>query len=844
MTTIYFTDKLCWKKENTFLTATETEFLGRLENKLTTFEVLKQDDFEYKLYFDIDCDTITKENFTEELCNVVEEEGEGYIRECLGHLTNENLINIEPNISVATSHTNNYKENKTKISVRYFVSNIRANKKLQLKFVRQLNKYIASKKQEKPFIFKQIPFTEKLFDEGIYDLNRKMRCLNSSKPNENRPLVILTGEPKNTIISGFFDENTISLPDFPIASEKTNKQNKNDDETDKESETSENQENENEEKIEILNNKCETIKSLVEAILNEDINYFNEYIKWAMLGYLIFNEVKGNIIGANLFVELSQKFESESGKKHIETKVFEQYYKTQQNRKKDNKLHMSSLYVWLKELNPEHPLLVVQLNRLAMSGQLTAKEIIKCQLYIDYKKIFEENHFKLLFPLRFIKEDDDKKRGKSILFYNKLDYMELLRDKKDMPTFPVKTAMAVVPKKFYELWFDDENKRKYGKIVFNPLPNIVEEKVEEPEYNSFGGFNNDDDSVKEMKEDDSKYLLLLKLLMNDPKIYEYMKCWIAAIIQRPNIKTKVAPVLFSKTHGTGKNTIVEGMIRIFGKTNSAVVESIDDITKNFNAHLCNKLFIYGDEINANAKKIADKLKQVITRTEQNLEKKNVDAIKVDDFTNWLFSTNNENCFKIEEFCRRLMMIACLEEKQTKQFYQSVYDEIEDPIKIKQLFKFFKHYKQNAESIKLHGEFNIGNEAAFQTQYKKELLFENKPAYIQMFFKNTNEFINRKFSSTKLYQEAQQYAKTHHLSSNFTSQEFSKNLKIVDAYKTRGNTGMVFTFPDKTEFLYNLFKIDEDYYRYVFQLDKNFTPAFKGKESSITPHGFHLNEEYD
>ena len=150
--------------------------------------------------------------------------------------------------------------------------------------------------------------------------------------------------------------------------------------------------------------------------------------------------------------------------------------------------------------------------------------------------------------------------------------------------------------------------------MFNPSPNTDEKKVEEPEYNSFAGFNNDDDTVEVMKEEESKYLLLLKLLMNDPKIYEYMKCWIAAIIQRPNIKTKVAPVLFSKTHGTGKNTIVEGMIRIFGKTNSAVVESIDDITKNFNAHLCNKLFIYGDEINANAKKIADKLKQVITLT--------------------------------------------------------------------------------------------------------------------------------------------------------------------------------------------------------------------------------------
>jgi len=37
--------------------------------------------------------------------------------------------------------------------------------------------------------------------------------------------------------------------------------------------------------------------------------------------------------------------------------------------------------------------------------------------------------------------------------------------------------------------------------------------------------------------------------------------------------------------------------------------------------MTNKLFIYGDEINANEKKVSYKLKQVITRPKQNLEKK-------------------------------------------------------------------------------------------------------------------------------------------------------------------------------------------------------------------------------
>lgn len=850
MTTIYYTDSIFWKKENPFLEATETELLARLEKKETTFEVLKHDDFQYKLYFDIDIDTIPVDEFDEDTCTIVEEAGEEIIKTCL----NAVLDNVEPIISVATSHTDTYKDNKTKISVRYFVTNIKANKKQQLKFVKQMNKWCVAKKddkKDKDFVFNYIPFTPKLFDEGIYDLNRKMRCLNSSKPKENRPLVILKGEAKDTIISAFFDDSVQELPDFALptavkqpkekkAKTERKKKEKVDDD-DSEGEDGESQGTANEEKLELWKNKCQTIKTLVGAILGEDPAYFDEYLKWTMLGYLIFNEVDGDITGATLFAELSQNFQSDSGDKQTESKVFAQYFKTQKNRKKDNKLHIPSLYNWLKELNPEHELLLVHVEKLISSGQLTEDEIRSSQSYKTYREEFEKTHFKLLYPLRYIKEDNDKKRGKSILFYNKLDYMELLRDKKDMPTYLVRGGLAPTPKKFYELWFDDEDKRKYGKIVFNPLPEPDDDSIEEPEYNSFGGFNNDDPNALEMKEEDSKYLKLLRLLMNDAKVYEYIKCWIASIIQRPNIKTKVCPILFSKTHGSGKNTIVEGMIKVFGKTNSGVVESIDDITKNFNAHLCNKLFIYGDEINANAKKVADKLKQVITRTEQNLEKKNQDAIKVDDFTNWLFTTNNENCFKIEEGCRRLMMIACLEAKQSKDFYQSVYDEIEDVDLIKQLFKFFKNYKQSEESIKLHGEFKIGNEAVFQTQYKKELLYENKPAYIQMFYKTPKQFTNKKFSSTALYEEAQQYAKTHYLSSNFTSQEFSKQLvKYVEEYKKKGNTGMVYIFPDRTTLLHRLFEVDEDYYRYVFQLDSDFTPEFKEQET-IKSNGFYHDD---
>jgi len=329
MTNIFYTNTIYWKKETPFLETTENDFLQRLENKLPTFEVLKHNDFEYKLYFDIDCDTIAKEDFTENLCNLVEEEGEVIIRTCLQTV----LDNIEPNISIATSHTNNYKNNKTKISVRYFISNIKATKKLQSKFVKQINKFCASKKTDKMFIFNDIPFTDKLFDEGIYDSNRKMRCLNSSKPDENRPLVLLKGEAKDTIISGFFDENTISLPNFGSSVDI-------EEETDNESVLSDitlTEEEENYNDIDYLLNVC-----IQHKMCNE-----GDHKDWNTIGQALKNDL--GEYATEPFVKWTYKFGSTNKKAEAVNQITKHIKKAPIKQK--DRLSISTIHFYAKKYN-------------------------------------------------------------------------------------------------------------------------------------------------------------------------------------------------------------------------------------------------------------------------------------------------------------------------------------------------------------------------------------------------------------------------------------------------------------------------------------------------------------
>ena len=96
----------------------------------------------------------------------------------------------------------------------------------------------------------------------------------------------------------------------------------------------------------------------------------------------------------------------------------------------------------------------------------------------------------------------------------------------------------------------------------------------------------------------------------------------------------------------------------------------------------------------------------------------------------------------------------------------------------------------------------------------------------MLYKDTHTFANETYSVAELYTIATTYAKEHHISSNFTNQEFSKKtLEYLGAYKRRSKFGNEYKFPEHMEIMKHLFKIDKEYYRHIHMLDENETPIF-------------------
>ena len=416
-------------------------------------------------------------------------------------------------------------------------------------------------------------------------------------------------------------------------------------------------------------------------------------------------------------------------------------------------------------------------------------------IYEGYKLDFESNFFKILEPIIYgYKKDDNFK------LYDSKSLSEYCCDKYP-GVFTVLIDINIYKEMdFFSKWRIDNNKKTYNKIIFNP--NLNDESNLNC-YNIFTGFILNDISVGKINTKESIFFKLLKHLCNGKLEYKYIKEWIAHIIRSPEKKTNVAIVLYSKIGGVGKNCIIDCIIKLL-KGYTSKIESIEDLTNKFNDNQVNKLFIYGDEISCKASKYNDKLKSIITRTEINLEQKGKDAIVMNDYSNWMFTTNNERAFKTDEGDRRMFMIECNSIRLPKEDFIEYYKEINDPIKIQQIFNYFLDYKKN--------KFDIGIAPVPNTNYKSRLQFESKNTTTQYIFKQLPFIYNPDITGLQLYENICEYAKKNYLSLPSMTEVGILSTSIFKDDKRKTSKGILINLYNLTD---RLIKYDNTYYNYIY-----------------------------
>lgn len=266
--------------------------------------------------------------------------------------------------------------------------------------------------------------------------------------------------------------------------------------------------------------------------------------------------------------------------------------------------------------------------------------------YLEKKKAWEDLGwkgavwFKLRHPACFVAMFPDGK-------LEQLSKSDLLQNEED--------NLMTNGDLFIKRWLADPNKREYLKLVFAP-------KQDAPEgcFNLFQGFAN----IPKAGEFSAYQESLRIVCGNDPLVFAYVENWLAHILQKPWIKTKVA-LAFQGEQGAGKDSFWDAVgEHIFGKKYYLSTKTPEhDVFARFNSRAAVKILVKFEEANFQTnKENADKLKGLITSQFGHIEKKGQDTIEVDDFTNIVMTTNNDTPVLIENSDRRFMLATASSER--------------------------------------------------------------------------------------------------------------------------------------------------------------------------------------
>ncbi|WP_433988656.1 hypothetical protein SuNHUV7_22330 (plasmid) [Pseudoseohaeicola sp. NH-UV-7] len=174
--------------------------------------------------------------------------------------------------------------------------------------------------------------------------------------------------------------------------------------------------------------------------------------------------------------------------------------------------------------------------------------------------------------------------------------------------------------------------------------------------------------------DPKPFLDYVSMLLADgnPESSEYILNWLAWVVQRPAERIGVALCLISAKQGTGKGTLGNLMLTIFGQHGVSVSQS-EGLTGHFNAHLESAMFCFADEaLFAGDLRGADAFKNLITEPWMTVTRKGLDSTCMENLLSILMATNHRFAANVEFSDRRFAMFEVCETKQTRQYWNDLH----------------------------------------------------------------------------------------------------------------------------------------------------------------------------
>ena len=437
--------------------------------------------------------------------------------------------------------------------------------------------------------------------------------------------------------------------------------------------------------------------------------------------------------------------------------------------------------------------------------------------YISIKNKFEENHCMILSPFVFMKKIKDEK-GKIVdAYYSKKEIKDISE------TYRI-IGDNGNDESFFNVWMKDEKRRQYNMFMFNPYIHKDLDDTPNHIYNTFNEYHVD--KLEEYNEPEWFMNFIYDNLANgDKSSYDYLINYCADFFQNPNKNIEVALVLRGES-GIGKDTFIEILEVMMGRNNDYVhrTANINDILpeNGFNNNLKNKLLVQFNEVQGkNSLEAKERIKDHVTRKQNNINEKYVNAYKQKNLAQVIFCSNNNSPVQFSFDERRFVMFKCgSKNKSNHKYWEGLYKNMEDTNLLNNLYTWLLkrdisewHPVKDRPNTQAYVNA-LNNSIPTHIRWLNEMFINKHPFVYDFFEVKDNYFIPAKL----LYTNYSTWCEDNYLmdAKSFKSTPFRKLLSDID--------GITFDKSIKykgTATKYVLFKLNEvknELNKYTFNSD--------------------------
>lgn len=277
-------------------------------------------------------------------------------------------------------------------------------------------------------------------------------------------------------------------------------------------------------------------------------------------------------------------------------------------------------------------------------------------------------------------------------------------------------------------WLKWENRNTYTKCVFEP--NWTQsERPDSKYFNQWKGFKYLPFNHKDQKGNIKFYWsFVFDVICNkDQDSFDYVKNWLAHMVQKPSELPGVALVLRGE-EGVGKGTFVKPLGLLVGD-NFGEYSTMSRITNNFNGHLSNKLLVNANEATwGGDKQNEGVLKALITDEDRSVEYKGKDSLEIKNFIRLIICSNNDWCVPAGPGQRRFVFLNVSHDHKEDLDY---FNKFKPFLKSKDFIEAL-HYDLLQVDLSLFKTYQRPNSSELNGLDAKELSMSNEQKFILEF----------------------------------------------------------------------------------------------------------------